>query len=81
MVDTPDTPACARLKEADAAWHALNIGANVRAVTDENGERIEFNSSTRQGLLTYIRTLQPQCLTYTALALGADSTRGTKFLF
>lgn len=80
---TPTPPdACALLMEADAAWHALNTGASVRAVTDQNGERLEFSTANRAGLLAYIKQLAPLCTAYQPLALGVSGlSRPVKFLF
>ena len=72
---------CTRLRQADLAWHALNTGAAVRSVQDENGERIDYSSSNRAGLLAYIANLQTQCPTYQALALGGNYTRPMRFMF
>lgn len=77
LIPTP----CQRLMEADAAWAALNTGASVRAVTDQDGSRVEFSTANRAGLLAYIANLQRQCLTYQALALGGQSSRPLRFLF
>lgn len=75
------SPVCQALKDADDAWTALNTGASVRAVTDQNGERIEFNTANRAGLLSYIRTLQGQCADYQARALGPCAARPLRFMF
>lgn len=78
---TPLSPACQALKDADAAWAALNTGASVRSVVDQNGERVDYSSANRAGLLTYIQTLQAQCGDYKALALGGCTARPMRFLF
>lgn len=78
---TPNPTACQRLMEADAAYHSLSIGGGVRAVTDENGERIEYTMANRANLLAYIRTLAPQCPTYQPTALNLSPARGNKFFF
>ena len=72
---------CTRLRQADLAWHALNTGASVRTVQDENNEKIEYSTANRAGLLAYIANLQSQCTTYQATALGGNYTRPMKFLF
>lgn len=76
----PDLDPCALLRQADAAWIALNTGGSIRAVTDQNGERVEFSTANRSGLLSLIRTLQPQCDTYTSIALSAVN-RPMRYLF
>lgn len=74
--------ACTRLREADAAWAALSTGASIRAVTDQDGSRVEFSTANRAGLLAYISTLQSQCSTYQALALGGGMVaRPLRFMF
>lgn len=76
-----DLDACTLLREADRAWFELNTGGGVRAVTDQNGERIEYSSANRAGLLAMIQTLQPQCTTYQALALGSVSPKPIQYFF
>jgi hypothetical protein len=68
---------------ADQAWTELNQGAAVRAVTDQNGERIEYTMANRAGLLAMIQNLQTMCPTYRALALGnpRHARRPLGFLF
>ena len=73
--------ACTLLKQADQAWFDLSAGGAVRAVTDQNGERVEYTSANRAGMLAMMRVLQAQCLTYTAVALGGAANKPMKFLF
>lgn len=77
----PTPTVCDRLREADAAYHALTTGASIRSVTDENGEKLEFNAANRLGLLNYIRSLQPFCSDYQATSLVAVMTVPVRFLF
>ena len=70
MSGTVLSPIGQALKVADAAWTALNTGQSVRAVTDQNGERIEFSTANRAGLLAYIVSLQARCTDYQSIALG-----------
>lgn len=77
----PDLDPCTLLRQADQAWFDLNTSGSVRAITDQNGERIEYNASNRQGLLSYMQTLQSQCHTYKALALGQCQARPLRFFF
>jgi hypothetical protein len=47
-----------RLAEAEAAWHALNLGNSARVFVDQNGERVEYTPANRIGLRTYILELR-----------------------
>lgn len=47
-----------RLKEAQDQLHKLMIGKSARVLVDQNGERIEYSSSTVAGLKAYIRELE-----------------------
>lgn len=77
----PDLDPCALLRQADQAWFDLNTGATVRSVTDQNGERVEFSTQNRAGLLAYMLNLQALCPTYNALALGGCRSRPLRFFF
>lgn len=72
---------CSALKQADKAYFDITTGGGVREVQDQNGERVVYNAANRSALLSYIAALQPQCSTYTAMALGNMRTRPMKFLF
>jgi hypothetical protein len=72
---------CALLQQADEAWFALNTSGAVRSVTDQNGEKIEYSTANRDGLLAMIRNLQTLCPTYTSIALGTCQARPLRFLF
>jgi len=48
------------LNEARAAYHDLNMGRRAKVFVDQNGERIEYEGSTRGQLLAYIRELERQ---------------------
>jgi hypothetical protein len=78
-----NTPtACAALQAADLAYLALQNGGGVRAVTDQNGERIEYTMASAPSLLSVIRTLQTLCTTYQAISLGQQCRPGPmRFLF
>lgn len=45
------------LKEAQDAYHQLNLGGSVRVVVDQNGERVEYTAANRQSLWAYILRL------------------------
>jgi gpW len=77
----PDLDPCTLLRRADQAWFDLSTGGSVRSVTDQNGERIEFSTANRAGLLSLMAALQMQCTTYEALALKVSTTRPVRFLF
>lgn len=47
-----------QLKEAEAAYHDLMTGRQVRVVLDQNGERVEFSGASRATLYNYILGLQ-----------------------
>lgn len=72
---------CTALKQADLAYQKLMMNQSVRVVVDQNGERIEYSSASAVSLLGYIRTLAPQCPSYTPVALGAPVTKPIKFFF
>lgn len=76
-----DLDPCTLLRQADQAWFDLNMGNAVREVTDANGERIQYTSANRQGLLTMIENLQAQCTTYKSVALGSRHNRPSRFVF
>lgn len=48
------------LKEAQAAYHDLNMGRRAKVFVDQNGERIEYEGATRGQLLAYINDLKRQ---------------------
>lgn len=73
--------ACTALKAADIAYQKLMTGGSIRVVVDQNGERVEYSTANMTGLLRYMQILQPQCDTYTAVALGLPLSRPTKFFF
>ena len=50
----------AQLSEARSAYHALITGTMARVVVDQNGERVEFVASNRNGLYTYIQKLESE---------------------
>lgn len=80
MVDVIASPSiCQRLAEADAAYHALLMGGNVRSVTDENGVSVSYSVTDANKLLAYIARLAPLCPSYTPSALAATSP--LRFIF
>lgn len=48
------------LGEAETAYHQLNMGIRAKVFVDQNGERIEYEGSTRGQLLAYINDLKRQ---------------------
>lgn len=50
----------ARLSEAQAAYHNLQIGTSARVVVDQNGERVEYTNANRAALRAYILELEAQ---------------------
>lgn len=48
------------LAEAEKALHQINIGGGVRVLSDQNGERVEFGSANRYGLIAYINQLRTE---------------------
>lgn len=55
---TPTKTTQMLLLEAREAYHALNTGTLARVFVDQNGERVEYNSTNRQALANYIRELE-----------------------
>jgi len=51
----------ARLAEAEAAYHKIQIGESVRVFVDQNGERIEYKAANLDKLAAYIAQLRRQC--------------------
>ena len=47
-----------QLAEANAAYHAVMIGGQVREFHDQNGEKIVYSSNNRFGLIGYINQLR-----------------------
>lgn len=52
------TPLEQKLQEAEDALHALLLGQQARVITDQNGERVEFNAANRSALIAYIARLK-----------------------
>lgn len=48
------------LREAEAAYHQLNMGLRAKVFVDQNGERVEYEGSSRGQLLAYINDLKRQ---------------------
>ncbi len=68
--------------DLDRAWFDLSQGQSVRAITDQNGERIEYTGANSEKLLEAIRKLAPLCPSYKPLALGTNRTpRPLRFWF
>ena len=59
---TPEEIAAKKLllAEAEAAYHKLSIGGGVRVFVDQNGERVEYGSTNRLGLIAYINQLRAE---------------------
>ena len=49
-----------QLAEARAAYHRLQIGEALVAITDSNGERVEYSRTTAPRLAAYIADLERQ---------------------
>jgi hypothetical protein len=47
-----------QLDQARAAYHALMTGTMAKVVVDQNGERVEFTTTTSSKLLAYIQQLE-----------------------
>lgn len=54
----PCAPKKAKLDEAESAYHDLMTGRAVRVLVDQNGERVEYQTSNRGALATYIEGLR-----------------------
>lgn len=68
-----------QLDEAQAAYHALQLGAAVREVRDSNGEMIVYTQANRDALRGYIKTLEAQIA---AASSGAMRPSGPmRFIF
>lgn len=50
-----------KLKEARAAYHALQTGTMARVVVDQNGSRVEYATANKTGLYSYIQELEALC--------------------
>lgn len=48
------------LSEAETAYHQLNMGQRAKVFVDQNGERVEYEGSSRGQLLAYINDLKRQ---------------------
>lgn len=49
-----------RLTEAETAYHQLQLGMKATVIVDQNGERVEFQSTTAGRLAAYIQELKRQ---------------------
>ena len=49
-----------RLSEAEMAYHQLILGAKATVIVDQNGERVELQSSSSGKLAAYIQELKRQ---------------------
>lgn len=65
----------AQLEEARTAYHELVTGIKAVVVVDQNGERVEFNRTTRAALSQYIAKLEVE------LGLASRSNRPLKVFF
>lgn len=59
-----------RLSAAQTAYHDLLLGAAVREVLDQNGERITYTAANRDALRAYIADLEAQ--------IAAANSSGTR---
>lgn len=48
------------LTEAEAAYHQLMLGMKASVIVDQNGERVEFQTTTSGKLAAYIQELKRQ---------------------
>ena len=48
------------LGEAEKALHQLNMGLRAKVFVDQNGERVEYEGSSRGQLMAYIADLKRQ---------------------
>lgn len=48
------------LRKAEEAYNNLQTGKLVKVMVDQNGERVEFNTTTAPRLLNYILDLKRQ---------------------
>lgn len=60
MADTLEQ-AQTKLQQARDALFKLTVGGATRVIQDQNGERVEFTSSSLTGLRALIRELEWQC--------------------
>ena len=49
-----------RLSDAETAYHQLMIGMKASVIVDQNGERVEFQTTTSGRLAAYIQELKRQ---------------------
>lgn len=49
-----------RLTEAETAYHQLQLGMKTTVIVDQNGERVEFQTTTAGRLAAYIQELKRQ---------------------
>lgn len=50
----------ALLQEAEKAYHDLVLGVAPKVIVHQNGQRLEYNSTTRNSLKSYIEELRQQ---------------------
>ena len=50
----------ARLAEAETAYHNLMVSGQAKVFVDQNGERIEYTTSSARNLMAYIASLRYQ---------------------
>ena len=61
----------ALLKEAEQAYHDLVLGLDPKVIVHQNGQRTEYNTTTRNALKSYIEELKASLA-----ALGASVVPG-----
>lgn len=49
-----------RLSDAETAYHQLMLGMKASVIVDQNGERVEFQTTTSGRLAAYIQELKRQ---------------------
>jgi hypothetical protein len=76
MTDEERALAFERLKQAEAAWHDLNLGMQARVFVDQNGERVEYTPASRSGLRAYIMELKSAL----GMKTGASAPMGARII-
>jgi hypothetical protein len=65
-----------RLNDAEEQYHLIMTGSKARVYVDQNGERIEYTSTTVTRLLQYIESLKVQLGQSSVGSGGSGSVRG-----
>ena len=62
MTDAEITQLNAQIVEAKAAFQALMLGQSAVVIVNRNGERVEYNQTSRRDLAAYIATMEQQLM-------------------